>query len=282
MDPPLCFPLRYSTNPHQTERAFYFAYAHILASKTNEAGSDLYTASECRAGGETKLVDTDESDQDSEDDDVENSSFDVEKDDDGRDAYLPPKSISNKVQLFQTLRRPLTRTAGSLNARLPTGSATTLPVTPVAHPVDPVPARSSKTPAEMDHTVSLPNGGRSRIADFAVGYFKIDKTASGSCNLYDIQVPFLSAVQVTIIIEGKRPPSRKNPQSKSLPERVMESFSHAKADIAKKAQVFFDAFPSNSFVGIAFSGPWWIFTICIPGASLKNLRWSKAFAYHTP
>ncbi|KAG9083199.1 hypothetical protein FRC06_004658 [Ceratobasidium sp. 370] len=124
---------------------------------------------------------------------------------------------------------------------------------------------------------------RSCIADFAVAYLK---TKPESCKIFGINVPLFQLVHIPIIVEGKRPPSRDNissgVESETLKDQVLGYMNWGKQDILDKMPVFFSAYPSSSYVGIAFTGPWWAFTICTPGATESTLRWSKVFAYDNP
>jgi hypothetical protein len=101
--------------------------------------------------------------------------------------------------------------------------------------------------------------------------------------IYGFQVQEFKVVNVPFVVEGKRPPSRSNIlfEQKPLEALVDQFMGQGKTDIGDKMPYFFSAHPSDSYIGIAYSGPWWAFTICTPGATTGNLRWSKAFVYHS-
>ncbi|KAG9089016.1 hypothetical protein FRC06_001738 [Ceratobasidium sp. 370] len=135
-----------------------------------------------------------------------------------------------------------------------------------------------------DRTIPIRQGiDRSRIADFAVAYLE---TKPGSRSIFGISVPLFQLVRIPIIVEVKRPPPRTDVssgvESEFLRDRIFGHMELGKRDIVEKMQVFFSAYPSTSYVGMVFTGPWWIFTLCTPGATEATLRWSKAFAYDNP
>ncbi|KAG8738144.1 hypothetical protein FRC10_007237 [Ceratobasidium sp. 414] len=285
MLPPLAFRFQHETNRHRIEKAFNFAYNHILTEKSNHSDNNLWTTSEFQVveiNGVVANNATADSAQDSGDDDLafDELSFNEDKQD-KTDTYKPSNTVySLPVVSLPSLRKRSARrnTSPSPRPADPTELLTMGPSTP------PNTGAQADMPS-TDRTIPIRQGiDQSRIADFAVAYLK---TKPESSTIFGISVPLFQPVHIPIIVEGKRPPPRTNNPSGVEPgtgwkSRLLAYMHLGKRDIIDKRSVFFSAYLSRSYVGIAFSGPWWIFTICIAGAKENTLRWSKAFAYHTP
>ncbi|QRV77204.1 hypothetical protein RhiJN_05219 [Ceratobasidium sp. AG-Ba] len=244
MDPPLVYPLPYDTNQ------FY---------GVQESGEQQDAKSDANL----------------EDADYDEPSFASAPESD--EEYHPSPYKTKNPQPFQLVRRSH-RTADSetdqssellLQQRLP-----------VIDPVTPSKKRLPiKTPGTKE-TIRFRQGiDRARIADFAVGYFKIKE---GSQNIYGIPVPLLEPAYIPIIVEGKRPPSRRTAPIQALEEHILNQLAIAKLDITRKSSVFFSTSPNLSYIGIAFAGCWWCFTICVRGVDMKVVAWSKVFTYLNP
>ncbi|KAG9076612.1 hypothetical protein FRC06_009409 [Ceratobasidium sp. 370] len=282
MIPPLCFGLQRETNKHRIEKPFNFAYNHILTAKSNFSDNDLWTTSEFQAvainaGLANNAATNGDRDIENEDPGYKEPPFD----EDTADRTGTYRGYRVSVSLHQTARQTRRKThardtSPSPRSAVQPESHTLVLTTPPSALIEPDTPPSNKT-------IPIRAGiDQSRIADFAVAYLKNKLEFS---NIFGIQVPLFEVVYVPIIIEAKRPPSRSDVFA-SQPKRQLEEYAStfmefAKADIATKQSIFFSAYPSCSYVGIAFAGPWWVFTICTPGATLDTLRWSKAFAYYT-
>ncbi|KAG8688846.1 hypothetical protein FRC08_011236 [Ceratobasidium sp. 394] len=286
MLPPLAFGLQHKTNRHRIEKAFNFAYNHILTEKSNHSDNDLWTTSEFQVveinGAAAGNTTTDPTQDDDDDLDFNEVSIDKDEDEDDRSGtYQAPKMVYrlSVISLPPLRQRPTRRNT----------SPSPLPATPpeplTMAPSTPPNAGTQPDMPSTDHTIPIRQGiDQSRIADFAVGFLK---TKPESSDIFGISVPLFEPVHVPIIVEGKRPPPRisKSPRvepTKGWKNRFLTYMDLGKRDISDKRKVFFSVYPSRSYVGITFSGPWWIFTICIPEVKADTLRWSKAFAYHTP
>ncbi|KAG8739396.1 hypothetical protein FRC10_005662 [Ceratobasidium sp. 414] len=282
MIPPLCFGLQRETNRHRIEKPFNFAYNHILTAKSNFSNNDLWTTSEFQAVGinagltNTSTVNTGE-DIDDEDPGYKQPAYD----EDAADHTGTYKAYRVSVSLQQTARQ--TRRGTRARDTSPSPRSAMQPESQPLVPTTPPSAHTEPDTPPSNKTIPIRAGiDQSRIADFAVAYLKNKLEFS---KIFGIRVPLFEVVYVPIIVEAKRPPSRSEvfaPRPKRLLEEYAGTFMEfGKADIATKQSIFFSAYPSRSYVGIAFAGPWWVFTICTPGATLDTLRWSKAFAYYT-
>ncbi|KAG9090673.1 hypothetical protein FRC06_000936 [Ceratobasidium sp. 370] len=280
MIPPLGFGLLHETNVHRIEKPFNFAYNHILTAKSNFSHNDLWTTSEFQAVGiDAGLANNagDNSDWDFDEDlGYKETSFDEDVAD-KTGTYKAPRSLVPLRQTARESRRkphardisPSPRSATQLTSR------SLAPATPPGAGPDP------DTPPTNKTIPIRPGIDQSRIADFAVAFLKNKPEFS---EIFGIQVPRFEVVYVPIVVEAKRPPSRLEvfaPRPKRLEEYARAFMEIGKGDIATKRSIFFSAYPSSSYVGIAFTGPWWVFTICTPAATLGRLRWSKAFGYYT-
>ncbi|KAG8697794.1 hypothetical protein FRC08_006323 [Ceratobasidium sp. 394] len=284
MEPPLAFGLRHETNRHRIEKAFNFAYTHILTKKSNNSSNDLWTASEFqvveRNGAVASNTANDAAQASTGDDELvfNEPSFDEDKEDDGG-PYKPSYSkYTISLSSLPSLGRRSSRRDTS-----PSPHSATQPRPLTMTPSTPPNAGTQADMPSTNRTIPIRQGiDRSRIADFAVAYLK---TRPEFSSIFGIRTPLFQPVYVPIVVEGKRPPPRTQDPSK-LQGRWMRQLllymNLGKRDIIEKMTAFFSVYPSRSYVGIAFTGPWWIFTLCTPGAKENTLRWSKAFAYHTP
>jgi hypothetical protein len=268
------------------------AYTHILTQKSNSApNSNLWTSSEYQVvtADQADVMPVDEAADDESDDDE----FDMEK---GLKRAGGTYRRSNYKAPIASLRPP---PPPQLRERRPTQQyqrqrqperRNTSPSPSPAVPLRPFPSLVPNTPQNprarpeepsSNATVSIPPGpDRTRISDFAVAYLV---SGQKSRMIYGFRVPRFRIVNVPIVVEAKRPPSRSSPLygQGAFERRVAHFMDEGKADIGKKMSYLFEAHPSDSYIGIAFTGSWWAFTICTPNAMRENLRWSKAFFYHS-
>jgi hypothetical protein len=254
-------------------------YNHILTQKNNCAlNNDLWTSPEFQVVTSDQIHEfaaDDEAGSASDEEDVE---FDVVKHD------ISGKYRAPSLKAF-SLPPPRTRLRDRQfkqrdTSPSPAPATTAQPLSSLLVETPQAARGKAEEPSSNETVAILPGPDRTRIADFAVAYLV---PGLKSRLIYGIQVIELEIVNVPIIIEGKRPPSRSNSSvgKGSLENRVAEFMSQGKADIARKMPFFFNAHPSDSYVGIAFAGPWWSFTICTPDAIKNDLRWSKAFYYYS-
>ncbi|KAG9102385.1 hypothetical protein FS749_004171 [Ceratobasidium sp. UAMH 11750] len=282
MIPPLCFGLQHETNRHRIEKPFNFAYNHILTAKSNFSDNDLWTTSEFQAVGINAALAINTTVN--RDENIDNEGLGYKEppfNEDVADRSGSYKGYRVSVSL-QPATRQSRRQPRARNASPSPRPATQLEPRPLV-PATPPRVHTEPDTPPSNRTIPIRTGiDQSRIADFAVAYLK---NKSQSCEIFGVKVPLFEVVYVPIIVEAKRPPSRSElftPESKRLLEDYAATYMEfGKADIATKQSIFFSAYPSRSYVGIAFAGPWWVFTICTPDATVDTLRWSKAFAYHT-
>ncbi|KAG8736252.1 hypothetical protein FRC10_009544 [Ceratobasidium sp. 414] len=276
------------------------AYLELLIQRSNRSLGNLWTTSELQAvqlDGEVLANAATSGGEPHDDIPPADDEKTGEETDDEDDVFCPPRSVRNNhsgsVQVpARSMRSRRPNLFGPLLLTIPVAASSTAPATP-STPTIPsalttslaptTPPNSCTTPEIplTDRTIPIRQGiDRTRIADFAVAYLKAKP--EGIRMIFDIEVPLLDVFHIPIIVEGKRPPSREVYISKPevWPDFIRRNLDEAKDDIYIKQSVFFGAYPSRSYIGIAFSGPWWAFTICTR-ESPQALRWSKAFAYHT-
>ncbi|KAG8738148.1 hypothetical protein FRC10_007241 [Ceratobasidium sp. 414] len=287
MLPPLAFGLLHETNRHRIEKAFNFAYNHILTERSNHSKNNLWTTSEFqvvqRNGVATNSATTDEA-QSTNDDVFDFDELSANEDKEDKSGTYRGSRLTYSlpvVPLSSLHRRSQTSTQRDTS---PSPRSENPPDLPTATPSTPPNARTQPDMPSTDRTIPIRQGiDRSRIADFAVAYLE---TKPGSRSIFGMSVPLFQLVRIPIIVEGKRPPPRTDMSSGVEPELLRDQiFGYmdlGKRDIIEKMPAFFSAYPSTSYVGIVFAGPWWTFTICTPGATETTLRWSKVFAYDSP
>ncbi|KAG8729390.1 hypothetical protein FRC11_008863 [Ceratobasidium sp. 423] len=284
-----------STNPEHWERPWYMPWIHTLLTRSNAVDTSyLWTSAEFPVGvgrGTSKDIFTRAKAEANLQDPVTSDDSDTPFD---SMFYVPPSSLVQTPMKHAKKRKhdashqspqtaPPKTPLGKYKFIPPVSFPTTQGDSPISHPeashsvkqqgnssTEVTPARSQRddTFSGDEHWQKI---YRTRIVDFAVVYLLRDQKELVKIDRDELHG--FRQIKVPIVVEGKRSPALEAPGAE-FERELLALLVLAQVDIDRKRLFFFEAYPCISFIGIAFAGSYWTFTIC-ESNSLEWLSWSK-------